>query len=90
MVRLGYLALVGNLPRDGVSIEIIEFTNPQNMSVISNQSFSMNGVKEAGTNSGEGLSPGRCPTEQQSGPGCHRTMRKEVGGESRLKRLIEL
>ena len=31
----------------------------------SNQSFSMNGVKEAGANSGEGLSPGRCPTEQQ-------------------------
>ena len=33
----------------------------------------MNDVKEAGTNSGEDLSPGRCPTEQQSGPGRHRT-----------------
>ena len=33
------------------------------MSVMSNQSISMNGVKEARTNSGEGLSPGRCPTE---------------------------
>ena len=33
------------------------------MSVMSNQSISMNGVKEARTNSGEGLSPGRYPTE---------------------------
>ena len=43
------------------------------MSVMSNQSFSMNSVKETGTNSGEGLSPGRCPTEQNGGPGRHRT-----------------
>ena len=43
------------------------------MSVMSNQSFSMNRVKEAGNNSGKGLSPGRCPTEQQGGPGRHRT-----------------
>ena len=33
------------------------------MSVMSNQGISMNGVKEARTNSGKGLSPGRCPTE---------------------------
>ena len=36
----------------------------------------MNGVKEAGTNSGEGVSPGRCPTEQQGGTGRHRTTAK--------------
>ena len=29
----------------------------------------MNDVKEAGTNSGEGLLPGRCPTEEQGGTG---------------------
>lgn len=38
-------------------------------------------MKEAGTNSGEGLSPGRCPTEQSDGPGRHRTTVK--GGRSR-------
>ena len=52
----------------------------------------MNGVKEAGTNSGEGLSPGRCPTEQQGGQ--RRVvivqLYMEVGGESRLKKFIEL
>ena len=41
----------------------------------------MNGVKEAGTNSSEGLSPGRCPTEQQGGPSCHCTIAK--GGRRR-------
>ena len=46
------------------------------MSIMSNQSFSMNDVKKAGTNSGEDISPGRCPTEQQSGPGRHRTTAK--------------
>ena len=51
------------------------------MSVMSNQSFSMNGEKEAGTNSGEGLPPGGCPSEQQGGPGCHRTNVK--GGRRR-------
>ena len=51
------------------------------MSVMSNQSFSMSGVKEAGTNSVEGLSPGRCPTERQGGPGRHRTTAK--GGRRR-------
>ena len=41
----------------------------------------MNGVKEAETNSGESLSPSRCPTEQQGGPGHHRTTAK--GGRRR-------
>ena len=67
---------VPDLPRDGVSIKhcwlcTLKFTNNQNMSVMSNQSFSMNGVKEAGTNSGEGLSPSKCPTKQQGGSGSH-------------------
>ena len=47
------------------------------MSVMSNQSISMNSVKEARTNHGEGLSPGRCPTEQQGGPSRHCTTAKE-------------
>ena len=66
MGSLGSLALVGNIPRDGVltKILVVKFTNPQNMSVMSNLSFSMNGVKETGINSGEGLSPSRRPTEQ--------------------------
>ena len=50
------------------------------MSVMSSQSFLMNCVKEAGTNSGEGLSPGRWPTEQQGGPGRHLTTK---GGRRR-------
>ena len=33
----------------------------------------MNHAKEAENNNGECLSPGLCPTEQQGGPGCHRT-----------------
>ena len=41
----------------------------------------MNGVKEAGTNSSEGLSPGRCPTEEQGGTDRHRTNPK--GGRRR-------
>ena len=51
------------------------------MSVMSNQSISINGVKEARTNSGEGLSPDRCSTEQQGGSGHHRTTAK--GGRRR-------
>ena len=47
------------------------------MSVMSNQSISMNGVKEARTDCGEGLSPSRCPTEQQGGPSRHCTTAKE-------------
>ena len=34
---------------------------------MSNQSISINGVKEAITISGEGIVPGRGPTEQQGG-----------------------
>ena len=69
MVRLGSLALVSSLPRDSVSIKILlvlnlKFTNPKNMSVMSNQSFSMYGVKETGTIGGEGISSGSCLTEQ--------------------------
>ena len=47
------------------------------MSVMSNQSISMNGVKEARSNSDEGLSPGRCPTGQQGGLVRHHTTAKE-------------
>ena len=43
------------------------------MSVMSNQSISINGVKEARTNNDKGLSAGRCPSEQQGGTGRHRT-----------------
>ena len=39
----------------------------------------MNGMKEAGTNSEEGLLPGRCPTEQQGGPSRHGTRRYQGG-----------
>ena len=53
------------------------------MSIMLNQSISMNGVKEARTNSGEGLLPGRCPTEQQGGPGRHRITAK---GGSEIQR----
>ena len=60
------------------------------MSVMSNQSFSVNGVKEAGTNSGEGLSPGMCPIKQQGGPVVIVLLQKEVGSESGLNKLIEL
>ena len=41
----------------------------------------MNDVKKAGTNGGEDISPDRCPTEQQIGPGRHRTTAK--GGRRR-------
>ena len=51
------------------------------MSAMSNQSISMNGVKEARTNGGEDLSPSRCPTEQQGGPGRNHTTAK--GGRRR-------
>ena len=55
----------------------LKFTKPQYMSVMSNQSFSMNSMKKAGTNSGEGVLPGRSPTEQDSRFGCSRTTAKE-------------
>ena len=72
---------VPDLPRDGVSIKhcwlcTLKFTSNQNMSLMSNQSFSLTGVKEAGTNSGEDLSPSKCPTKQQGGPGSHGTTAK--------------
>ena len=47
----------------------------------------MNSTKEAGTNSGKSLSPGRCPTEQQGGPGCHRTTSK-VGRRRKWSREV--
>ena len=47
-----------------------------NSIILKNMSFSMNGVKEAGNNSGEGLWSSRCPTEQQGGLGRHRTTAK--------------
>ena len=55
---------VPDLPRDVVSIKhcwlcTLKFTSNQNMSVMSNQSFSMNGLKEAGTINGEGFSPSK-------------------------------
>ena len=37
----------------------------------------MSSVKEARTNSSEGVSPNRCPIEQQHGPGCQCTTAKE-------------
>ena len=54
---------------------------------MSNHRFSMNGVKEAGTNSGEGLMPGWCPTEQQGGLGRHRTTTK-VGKRRRWSQEV--
>ena len=47
----------------------------------------MNGVKEAGTNRGEGLMPGWCPTEQQGGLGRHRTTTK-VGKRRRWSQEV--
>ena len=47
------------------------------MSAMSNQSFSMKGVRKVGTNSSEGLSPSRCPIERQGGPSRHCTTAKE-------------
>ena len=57
---------------------------------MSNQSFSMNRVKEAGSNSGECILPCRYSTEQQSRAGRDCTSLKEGRGESGLKKLIEL
>ena len=73
MGREGSLALVSNLPRDGVSIKTLAGRNlklrPQ-MSVMSNINFSNKEVNETGTCS-EGLSSGRCPVGEQHRPGCH-------------------
>ena len=38
------------------------------MSVMSNQGFSRNGVKETGTNSGDGLSPAGIPQNSRLDP----------------------
>ena len=46
------------------------------MSVMSNQSFPMNGVKEGGNNCVKGISPCRCPTEQQGRLGRYRATAK--------------
>ena len=43
---------------------------------MSNQSFSMNGVKEARNISGEGVTLNRCHTEQQARFGRHRATAK--------------
>ena len=45
---------------------------------MSNQFFSMNGVKEARTYSGKSLCPRGFPTERQGGPDCHCTTAKGV------------
>ena len=50
---------------------------------MSNIALSDNGVNEAGTN-GEGLSPGRCPIDEQGGPGRNHdtaTVRRRKGGK---------
>ena len=67
----------------------LKFTKPQYMSVMSNQSFSMNSMKKAGTNSGEGVLPGSSPTEQDS-RFVLVLLRKEIGESTGLKKLIEL
>ena len=43
---------------------------------MSNQSFLINGGKEAEVNGGDGFSPGRCLTEQHGGSGRHPTTSK--------------
>ena len=60
------------------------------MIVMSSQSFSMDGMKEAGSNSGEYLSRDRCSTEQQGGLICHRSTVTGVEGQRGLKKLIGL
>ena len=73
MGREGSLALVGNLPRDGISIKTLVGRNLKlrtQMSVMSNRNFSNNDVNETGTCS-EGLSSGRCLLGEQHRPGRH-------------------
>ena len=50
----------------------------------------MDGMKEAGSNSGEYLSRDRCSTEQQGGLICHRSTVTGVEGQRGLKKLIGL
>ena len=74
MVRLGSLALIGGLPRDGVPIKnwlLWHLVNINlNMSEVSDKKSLNNDVKEAGTE-GEGFLPGKCPMGKQRGPGHH-------------------
>ena len=60
------------------------------MSVMSNQSISMNGVKEARSNSGEVFRPAGVPLNSRVGSVVIVLLRKKVGGESGLEKLIEL
>ena len=66
--------MVGNSPRDGVSIKTLVVVAPHHhyplLSEMSNIIFNDNGVKGTGTDS-EGASPGRCPSVRQRGPGRH-------------------
>ena len=63
MVRLGSLALVGKLPRDGISIETLVVVQPYVqcpylMSAMPNQIYS-NNLNGAGTKSSKGLLSGK-------------------------------
>ena len=79
MGRGDSLALAGNPPRDGVSIKIQVVVVPKNhyplWSEMSVSNYESNGVKEIGTMSEE-LSPGRCPTVRQGGPGRYQATAK--------------
>ena len=74
MGRGDSLALVGSLPRDGVSIKILVVVAPHHhyphMSVMESTDLPNNGVNGTGSQC-EGPSPGRCPMEEQRGPGRH-------------------
>ena len=50
----------------------------------------MNDAKEAETNSDKALSPSCCPTKQHGGAVVIVLLRKKVGGESGLKKVVEL
>ena len=74
MGRRDSLALVGSPPRDGVSINIPVVVAPHHhypqMSVMTTIDLPNNAVNETRSQC-EGLSPGRCPMEEQRGPGRH-------------------
>ena len=79
MGRRDSSALVGNPPRDGVSIKTPVVMQPKIhyplMSEISCSNYEDNGVNETWALS-EGLSPGRCPTLRQGGPGRYQASAK--------------
>ena len=79
MGRGDSLALAGNPPKDGVSIKIQVVVAPKNhyplWSEMSFSNYESNGVNEIGTMS-EDLSPGRCPTVRQGGPGRYQATAK--------------